>query len=420
MKRVTGTLLWLGLSLIVLLAAVAATLLLGCSGPAVAGATSETTNGDLQAAVTRPDGSPAAGARVWLIDDEDWLGKVAEGKSVALDSAVTDAAGKFTLRIPLTHRCNLQIEAAAEGAWVRSAQALTGSGTRSFPLAAYGKVSGKVGGGLATAGVMRLAGTAYDAVVGADSAFAFARVPAGSYALMAIGKRAGAFHAYTARILDVAAGADLKGQDVAADAVSVLLDDFSLGWKQSALGRVLGDGMWYTATDIGEAGNSGVKVDFVTDTLSWDGSSVRAEYVVGSRLINPWSIMGCNIGQSIKGQVYDFSGLTAVSLMAKGTGVVNVKLLSRVVQRDFQDSVHYYFPLKLSPTWTRVTIPVDSLRMPDYAPAAARAISWAQAAKEMQTLDFTVERPQSNHGDTVVFWADDIRLEGLSLESLVP
>lgn len=96
----------------------------------------------------------------------------------------------------------------------------------------------------------------------------------------------------------------------------------------------------------------------------------------------------------------------------------NVKFLSKAVSRDFTDSVHSYYPLKVSPEWTRVTISVDSLIRPAYTPAAAKAITWLQAAKEMATIDFTVELPESAHGDTILFWVDQIHFEGISLENI--
>jgi hypothetical protein len=224
-------------------------------------------------------------------------------------------------------------------------------------------------------------------------------------------------HAWRPRGLDLAAGADLKGQDVGAPE-AVLLDDFASGWKQSALGRVLGEGYWYLANDNADGGNSTVQAEVMGGPESYDGASVKADFTLGDRLNDPWAILGCNLGTSLKGKTYDFSGLTSITLMAKGKGTVNVRFLSKTVSRDFADSVHYFFPLKLPAAWTRMVIPVDSLRMPPEANAAARAITWALAAKEMQTLDFTVERPEMNHGDSLTFWADDIRMEGISLDSL--
>ncbi|MDB5105930.1 MAG: hypothetical protein JWP91_3619 [Fibrobacteres bacterium] len=388
----------------------------------IAGATSETTNGDLKAAVSLSDGTPAARVRVLLVDDEDWLGKLAEGKSVILDSAYTDSAGTMKIRVPLSHRCNLQIDGPAEGAFLRNVNALFDtaglSPKRAVTLAAYGGISGRARSDIGSARELHLNGSAYTAPIRADSSYSFDRVPAGSFAIVALINQGGILHPFLTQSIDVAAGVRVTGQDVGVPADRILVDDFALGWKQTALGRILGDGLWYTATDIGDAGNSSIKVDFITDSLSYDGSSVRAQYVLGSRLRNPWAIMGFNIGTSLKGAVYDFSDLKAITFMAKGSGWVNVKFLSKAVSRDFADSVHYYYPLHLPAEWTRITIPVDSLIRPAYTPAAALAITWQQAAKEMATIDFTVELPKSDHGDTTVFWVDQIHLEGISLERI--
>ncbi len=398
-------------------------LLAACSrNDRIAGATSETTNGDLKASISHADGAPAARVRVLLVDDEDWLGKVAEGKSVVLDSGFTGTDGSFSVRVPLAHRCNLQIDDSAEGAFLRNVNALFPAGKTAaagkINLGAYGSISGRARSEIGSAKELRLSGTTYTAAIRGDSGYTFERAPAGSFAIVALINRDGILRPFLTQSIDVSAGAHIVNQDVGVAANRILVDDFALGWKQTALGRILGDGLWYTATDIGEAGNSSIKVDYVTDSLSFDGSSVRAEYVLGSKLRDPWAIMGFNIGTSLKGDVYDFTNLTAISFMAKGSGWVNVIFLSKAISRDFADSVHYYYPLKLPATWTRITIPVDSLVQPANTPAGAKAITWAQAAKEMVTIDFTVEVPESNHKDTTVFWVDQIQFEGLSLQDI--
>lgn len=428
----------------------AAVSLAACNrGPAVAGATSETTNGDLQASVFHADGSAAARVRVLVVDGEDWLGRIGEGRSPVLDSAYSDSLGRFTVKLPLGHRCNLQLDAVApdtstqagavdsatgtlpagsdagtgaEAAFRRDAGTLLAdpAESRRFTLAAAGRVAGRLQSGPAEARALRLTGTAYVAEVEPDGGFAFPAVAAGSYAVIAVANRNGASRAIAAGTVEIAPGADLNGLDLVAASDRILVDDFALGWRQTALGRILGDGFWYTATDIGDKGNSSIRVDFVTDSASFDGSSVRAEYAVGTRLSTPWAIMGFNVGTSYNGDTYDFSDLTGISFLAKGSGIINVKFLSKAVSRLYQDSVHYYYPLRLPAEWTRITIPVDSLRMPANASAEVRTITWAQAAREMQTVDFTAEVPDSDPGDTVIFWADSIYLEGLSLDRLAP
>lgn len=394
-------------------AALCGSALAGCGDFRSAGATSETTNGDLQARALNADGSAAAGVRVLLVEEGDWLGRASEGKSVILDSARADAQGRFALRLPAGRTCNLQIEGEKEGAFLAGAQSMGGRAERSIHLAAYAKVSGKS----VPVRELRLAGTAWTAIPGGDGAYAFPAIAPGAYSLMAFGRKDGAVHAWQARDLDAGPSADLRDQDVG-EAQAVLLDDFTVGWKQSALGRVLGEGLWYLATDSADGGNSAVQAATVAGAEAWSGPSLRAAYRLGTRLNHPWAILGCNLGTALRGKTYDFSGLTSVTLMAKGSGTVNLRFLSLAVSRQYADSIHYYFPLKLPAAWTRVVIPVDSLRMAPEAPAAARAITWPMAAKEMQTLDFTVEKPEMAPGDSVLFWADDIRLEGLSLDSL--
>ena len=399
---------------------------LACSkAPELAGATSETTNGDLKASVQRADGTPAARTRVLLVDDEDWLGKIAEGSSVKLDSAVTDDSGGFQIRLPKAHRCNLQIDDTAQGAFLRGVNAAlppaaTSSALLKITLAPYGRVSGRIHSDNGDAREIRLAGTTYAAVINADSGYVFSQVPAGSFAIVAMVDRNGLAQPFLARSFDLAPGASLVDQDLGVSASRILVDDFESGWKQTALGRILGQGLWYTLTDSVEKGNSSVKADVVSGSEAYSGSSVRTEYVLGSKLHVAWAIMGFQIGTALSGNAYDFSNLTAISFWAKGKGNIDVRCMSRAITSKYADSAQYFYTVRLQPGWTHVTIPVDSLRLPSFASPELQAITWAQAAKEMQALDFTVEAPQMHAGDTAVFWLDEVYFQGLSLKDLAP
>jgi hypothetical protein len=270
-----------------------------------------------------------------------------------------------------------------------------------------------------TAEKLRLAGTAYAVSVSADGSYSFGAVAPGAFALVAQLNQGGAMHQTLACSFEMTAGEQFVKNDILAFADKILIDDFTAGWGQTALGRIIGAGKWYTATDVEYGGKSSVSVSVVSDTQAYSGKSIRGEYLLNSSVVDPWSIIGFNIGTSLKGTTYDFSSLKAISFRAKGKGNVNVTFLSKTISRIYQDSAQFCYNLQIPPDWTLISIPVDSLRLPDNAPAALKSYTWQQVAPEIQTVDFTVEWPYSSPGDTVILWLDELFLEGISLDNFV-
>jgi hypothetical protein len=399
-----------------------------CStGTQIAGATSETTNGDIKAQVTFSDGGPAAYARVQVVNDDGWLAGIVEGRSVVVDSGTTDSRGECTVSIPLNSRCNLQIDrfqvdGRSEGLFVRDInQQLDSSGAtavRAFRLLSYGGITGTVQALAGTPTELYLAGSTYRSQVDSNGSFIFGQVAAGSFALIACVNDNGLIKQVLTQSLDVVPDSVITLPNVQPSLERVLVDDFTLGFGQTDLGRALGDGLWYTANDKVDKGNSTITAAAVSDSQAYSGSSLRVEYVLGNKATDPWTVAGFDIGTSLQGAVYDFSSVKEISFWAKGKGSVNVTLLSKTIRTLYADSAQFYYPLQLPSTWTHITIPVDSLRLPDNAPPALATYTWQQVAGEMQTIDFTVESPYSQAGDTVELWLDDIYLEGITLDSL--
>lgn len=190
---------------------------IGCfKSTEVAGGTSETSNGDLQASIHYADGSRAAHVRVLLIKDQDWLGEVDEGRSVILDSAFSDATGSLRIKVPESIRCNLQIDAIAQGLLFRNAKAVeAGSKPIKLTLAPHGSVSGHLVLDSGTSvSEMRMSGTAYGAVVNPYGEFEFSKVPAGTYPLVALRRLNSVIHPQVLQTVEVAAGAAITGLEV--------------------------------------------------------------------------------------------------------------------------------------------------------------------------------------------------------------
>ncbi len=389
----------------------------------IAGGTSETTNGDLQASLTHSNGTPAARVKVLLIDDTKWLVNIADGKPVTLDSAVTDDSGHFSINIPFAKRCNLQIDGQAEGLLLREANTLIDihqiMSNRKFKLAAFASLAGSITLDSGVAQELQIAGTTYKTKVNSNGAYAFSHIAAGTFSLIAQVNLHNIVIPSLTQSLNIAAGNKNDSVNLHASISNIPIDDFEQGWKQTTFGRIIGNGLWYSVTDIKENGNSSIRIENISDSEAYSGSSLRAEYILGNKIASPWSIMGFNIGNALQGDVYDFTDVRALSFWAKGKGIINVKFLSKTISRLFQDSTQFYYPLSLPTQWTHFTIPVDSLRLPKNALPELKNYTWKQVASEMQTLDFTAEKPESKAGDTVVLWLDNIYFEGLSLKNFI-
>lgn len=396
--------------------------LIGCGdGRKLAGATSETTNGDIKASVTLSDGTPAARVRVLVVDDSLWLTKVIDGRSVILDSAVTDDSGRFALTLPVGKRCNLQIDVGGEGLFLRGLNALADTSKsaprRDFRLTPFGALSGTVRSVSGMPEALRLAGTAYATPVSGDGLYAFAGVAAGSFPVVAAVYHSEVLRPAMARTVEVISGDTALNQDFQVGVDRILVDDFEQGWKQTALGRLIGGGFWFTNSDVISGGNSSSEVTVVSDTAAYIGSSVHVQHNLGRTLTYPFATLAFPLGP--RGKPYDLTGLQAISFWAKGEGSIMVRFSSNAVFRLYADSVHFAYTYALTPEWSLVTVPVDSLRVPDNAPAALKAWSWTRAAKEVTTIDFKASRPSSLPGDTVRFYLDEVYLEGMPLEAFL-
>lgn len=385
----------------------------------LAGATSETTNGDIKASVTLADGAPAARVKILVVDDSLWLSKVMDGQSVVLDSAVTDDSGRFALTLPVGKRCNLQIDVGGEGLFLRGLNALAdttkSAPRREFRLTPFGAFSGTVRAASGMPEALRLAGTTYATPVSGDGLYAFDGVSSGNFPVVAAVYHSEALRPAMARSVEVISGDTALNQDFQVEVDRILIDDFERGWTQTALGRLIGGGFWFTNSDVRSGGNSSSVVTMVSDTAAYIGSSVHVQHNLGKSLSYPFATLAFPLGP--RGKSYDLEDLKAISFWAKGEGSIMVRFSSNAVFRLYADSVHFSHTQVLSPDWTLVTIPVDSLRVPDFAPAALKAWSWTQAAKEVTTIDFKASRPSTLPGDTVQLYLDEVHLEGIPLEA---
>jgi hypothetical protein len=398
----------------------------GCSkGKELAGATSETTSGEaIKAAVTFSDGTVAARVKVLIVEDSLWLSNVIDGKSPVLDSAVTDDKGRFTLALPKGRRCNLQIDRGGEGFFLRGAAVLAdtaaGAPVRSIKLAPAAAFSGTVTADSGSAESLRLSGSTYSSTVGTDGGYAFAGVAEGTFPVVADVHHGESRLPAMARAIVLEAGDNLTGRDFQVGLNRILIDDFDQGFDRTALGGLVGGGKWYRTTDAPAGGNSSSEAAEISDSGAFAGISVQARLGLGADLGRPYAMIGFFFGQAAQGRVYDLTDAHTLSFWAKGSGIINVRFTSQAVRRLYLDSAHFTHIQPLTPAWTRYDIMLDSLKPTPNAPAALKAWTWKEAAKEMTAIDFKASYPSSTSGDTILLNLDDVRLLGVSLGTFAP
>ncbi len=393
--------------------------LIGCfKSTEVAGGTSETTNGESIATILYADGAPAARVRVLIVDDEDWLGKIAEGNSVILDSSFTNAKGTVRLNMPAANRCNLQIDGVKQGLFVRDIRTrMADPDARKFSLAPYGSLSGRaVGDSGAIVEKLFLAGTTYSAAVKADSTYAFDAVAAGTFTLVADVRRGGIVKPVWKQSIEVLPGAGIADQNVADSLPRILVDDFTAGLGTNLLGRGLGGGFWSGQTDVEVGGNSAITMGTVTDSDAYSGPTMHVVYNLGPLIPKPYALIGFDIGKSRS--VYDLSKMKAVSFWAKGSGSLILKFFCRTDTQTDTAYEYYSHAFKLQPAWIQVVIPVDSLIPVPTVPKSVIGLTWKEIGAKTVSMHIGVESPLPAQ-DSVSLWLDDLYFEGLYRKDVV-
>lgn len=384
-----------------------------------AGATSETTNGELVAFVQYTNGQPASGVKILLIDRANWINNLLNQKNQVLDSVTTDSHGKFRLSIPLQKKVNLQFEA-SEGLLFKNIQDVFSEESKrevvSFSLLKYGGLTGSIQGGFEKEIILKLAGTSYTSEISSTGTFNFVKVPPGQFEVVAASKHTD-FMPLLVSSADVPQGDGILQKNLSIVENSILIDDFEFGWNQSVLGRLMGNGWWYKHNDKEQGGMSSIYVSIFDGAIAYRGKSIRATYILDKDIQQPWAMIGIQFGDYTKKEVYDMSTLKSISFWAKGKGSVNVKFLSQTITDTYSDWYQYYTNVALSENWQYIQVETDSLKLPDRASDEIKKITWNEAAKDLHTIDFTVEYPESNPGDTVELWLDDLMLHGINLST---
>ncbi|HUI90989.1 MAG TPA: hypothetical protein VLX68_01970 [Chitinivibrionales bacterium] len=407
------------LILCILTASLTGVLLAGCTAN-VAGGTDYPNTRTVAGVVHSSADIPVPGAKVKIIDDANWLSDVVTGKSVVLDSATCDKSGVFSIKPPASGAWNIQIDSKDEGLLARKFNEQYDSAkdtTYKFNLKSYATLSGTVQPDAGTAQLLLLSGSGYQAPVNADKSFSFAAAE-GAYAMISGTETGGGQQRCLAASVQMNAGASVTGQTIVAPVNRILVDDFTVGGFVTNLGRLIGGGWWYDVNDSASGSQSTISLGVVSGAEAYAGQSLHAVYALDPQSADPWALMGFFLGKDSTN--YDLSSLTSLSFMARGTGTVEIRFYSRMMDSINGNTFQQFaYVLPLPAAWTKVIVPVDSVKLPSSCPAAQQGITWAQVAPTVQIIYFTAYTPQNNPGDTINLWLDDVSLDGMKLETFV-
>jgi hypothetical protein len=381
-------------------------------GNDLAGTATETTNGYVAAV----SGGPARNAVVRLIDAKNWMEKVAAGKPVVTDSAVTDEAGRFILHSRPSSSFNLQVDGVDGGLIVTDVQKYLGApdDTLNFSLKAYARMAGSVADPAASsAGELLFSGTASRASIGPNGAFSVPALPAGVFQMVTGG------HSCLIGTVSLNPGDSINTGVLVADPQRIPVEDFSLGWERTRLGRVIGGGYWYyfIDNDPDYSGNSTMQTVIQGSGDIHDGNALHVTVSLNSGYEYPFGGVGFNIGD--EHATYDFTTLKKLTFWAKGSGQAWVTVKTRMLDTLAGNWNHFGVLLTFPPVWTKIEFPVDSLYLIAGSPAELAGMRWPAAASAAHIIEFAVLNNFTAVGDTVEFWLDDIVLEGVTLDALV-
>ncbi|KMQ50437.1 hypothetical protein CHISP_2684 [Chitinispirillum alkaliphilum] len=367
------------------------------------------------------DGLPLNNGLVYVVEGSEWLTCVYEGKSEIVDSTRTASDGSFVVRVPEHKVSNLQIMDLEEALLVKDISSYPDYVERfDFKLKPGVDVSGKVQHTSVLSSEIRLSGSSYRTTVGPDGRFLFRNVPEGEYIVLTGADVGGAAEQTIGATLIVDSENDLENFRVHSNIDKVLIDNFSMGYGQTHIGRLIGTGgWWFTVTDAGFGAGSTASVGTVSGESAFSGKSLKTRIKLDSSQPHPWGIVGFFVGRGGPNRYYNLEELEAVSFQAKGSGKVKLRLYSKLLESIQDNTEHFSYEIELSQKWTHYRIPIDSFTIEPGSRPNLQGYTLEQALKSVTTISFLADTPANSSGDTVYLWVDEIYLEGIRLGTLI-
>jgi hypothetical protein len=401
----------------------------------MAGGTIETTNG-LTATAYLPDGSGAAGARIYRVESETWLAKVRDGESVIVDSATADADGSFEFR-PWPARSGLWIRSGSQAAFFPELnQAKVDSEfQRRLELGPETEYRGRIempGG----ARRILLASTPFAGDVDAAGNFVLQSVPASKYFALVELDSGGVLRYAGAGNVSVHPSQPAADTLILEPPSRLLLEDFEDLDNRGRLGPVLGGGWWEAYDDRFTGGNSLLLSPVDAGPAAFGGAildggtgharALRMRFLLGgsgSERGYPFAYAALHLGS----KHYDLRTLDSLVFWARGNGRLRVELVQEI------PGLHLvaFWSVDLDTLGGNVALgaadlTVEVLRFPanpgdlQSAFLAAGLPAYTQAPATFAEMGFRMRavRFLAVGGDE--FWIDDIHLLGPGLDDFLP
>ena len=341
--------------------------------------------------------SPAALARVRLMDSED-----IDGEKVY--SAEADKKGKVVIEgVP---DGDYTLEATLDGEALQLPVNVSGKDVDlgSDKLKKMATVSGSVGDD--AKGTVKVRGMEHSAKV-VDGSFTLDSLPEGALSLVFIPE--GEARDTSSTYLKVVAGEMSKSSTFADESRSLLLDDFQDSNYQNRFmpAHTYDGGWWYFCYSKENVTPKYVVGEEDIFSLENEGDGnivahVAAEF--GERFEDsagvdhwPWALIGIELGKSNKALCNDISSVDSVAFKIKGKGVVRFVVIDANHPTPDEQKIAQY-EHTLSENWERVSVPLAEILDKRYSYKCVNQLDW----------DFI-----ANTDDRIVeVWLDDIELIG--------
>ena len=369
----------------------------------------ETTNG-ISAELVLANGSPAASAKVAL---------VRPGSHIAFDSVTTDATGRFVWEGSRDSAFDVFAQADSQSLLLRldPRDSAIPHDLGALNMLASASLSGKLQS--PGADQVWVEGTTLQATPDSSGKFILKGLPATAVAL---------FMDSAGQEQYLSTLTPSSGQSF--DSLQVMSRDYFLldgyddkdcynnarPFTQASQSAVLRSDSTVKVLPTGVSG----RCDYALDgsAAAWSGSSVHLRFAFPTDASSA-SVVGWKTRLDPgHGRAYgDFSSLTSITFMAKGSGQIRVQFTSKaIIDLTGKDATGPQLDtvITLSPAWSRVKLEPLSFHAPAGSPSDTAGYTFARVANALRSLEFVaVPLP----GDTVDFWLDDVRLYGIGSES---
>ncbi|MCX7725500.1 MAG: hypothetical protein N2053_01495 [Chitinispirillaceae bacterium] len=389
------------------------------------GSGTETVN----AFVFLPDGSPARGANVELIDNKGWIDSIAVGSSPVINKCSTDKKGFFSLEIPTDNSSyNLQIDHQGGGIFIPLPVA--NKEPLKIQLKPYNSLKGSFTND-STPIELFLSGTSYSTKTTESFYFYFPAVASGSYALICKNRNN---NLWIANMFSFENGEkEYYFDKLSAKIDRLLIDNFDAGVGPTSIGKIFSTALgWYVLSDSlyfywdnGEKewtqGKSSIigRSPIWFDSITYESNNKAFTFSTILDTSSPYAnaLIGINTKQ-LTGKGIDLSTLKNFSLRAWGKGNIRVRFESKGLE-DYGYVLSFYtYIIKLQKNPTNYLIPVDSLKIIEKGPNPL-SFPWEREAKNILRIEFEFSPSDNSKGDTLTLYLDDFYLEGITLSKLL-